>query len=240
MTINISQYTASIGTFSFEYKKNHKYKREISYKESSIFKGEFSYKNHSTFRLGISYKFLKTLFIFLFINYAVFNENGKGCKEVSENNRVLSLNLIKYSSRSELRCQYYHYSNISNFQSKYTYGNKGLKGIRICHWNKSNSSIQSKLPDIKNLISRERPHLFGISEANVKCNLDIDTIKISDYTLYLAPPSSNGMIRLIVYIHKSMVVKLRTDLMDNELSSLWFEAGLKNKNKILINQFYRE
>ena len=69
--------------------------------------------------------------------------------------------------------------------------------------------MQAKLPDIKNIISTERPHFFGISEANVKSGQDLDVLKIQDYNLYLAPPSSTGMIRLVVYVHKEMSVKLR-------------------------------
>ena len=119
-------------------------------------------------------------------------------------------------------------------------GNKNSQGLRLVHWNKENSSMSSKLNDIKQIISTHRPHCLGISEANIKTNQDIKLFSIDDYNIFLAPPSLSGIVRLAVYVHKDMVVKLRQDLMSPELSSVWLEAGLKNQKKILINQMYRE
>ena len=65
-------------------------------------------------------------------------------------------------------------------------------------------------------------------------------ITINDYNLYLGPKSPNGMVRLVVYVHKDVKYKLRQDLNTPEINSLWFEAGLPHQKKILINQVYRE
>ena len=171
MAIDISQFRASIGTFNLKYKWNIKTK--ISYKEKGL-----SYKYKSAFKLGVSYKFLMTLLIYFLISHEIMNRSEGIFNEVYKNyTKSSSLNFEKYLSRSEPKHQYYKYTIISNFQSKYMYGNRKLKGMRICHWNKSNSSIQAKLPEIKNLISKERPHFIGIYEANVKSNLDLDVIK---------------------------------------------------------------
>ena len=43
-----------------------------------------------------------------------------------------------------------------------------------------------------------------------------------------------------MYLHNSMVGKVRTDLMDDTFSSVWVEVGLPNKRKILICNAYRE
>ena len=115
-----------------------------------------------------------------------------------------------------------------------------MKGLRICHWNKANSAMLSKLSEIKNIISTHKPHCLGISEANININQDINIFNIADYRILLGPPSSNGIIRLVVYIHKDLNVKIRPDLMSHDLNSIWFEAGLRNQKKILINQTYRE
>ena len=71
-------------------------------------------------------------------------------------------------------------------------------------------------------------------------NDDISQIEIPDYSVHLCPASPNGMVRLVVYIHKDIIFKIRKDLMSNDLCSIWIEAGLKNKKKILINKFCRE
>ena len=111
----------------------------------------------------------------------------------------------------------------------------------MCHWNKSNSAMSTKMPEIKNLISIHRPHLLGISEVNFDTNIhDQSSISISDYMLYLGPKSSNGIIRLAVYIHKDVKVKLRKDLISPEFNALWFEANLPNQKRISVSQVYRE
>ena len=92
----------------------------------------------------------------------------------------------------------------------------------------------------KNIISVHRPHIFGVSEANFNSNQDISQISISDYSILLGPVSKNGLIRLLLYVHKDVVFKVRNDLTDQDLCSIWLEAGLKIKKKILINHFYRE
>ena len=48
------------------------------------------------------------------------------------------------------------------------------------------------------------------------------------------------MIRHFGYIPESINVQIRADLMDPNINSIWFEMGLRNKKKILINQVYRE
>ena len=134
----------------------------------------------------------------------------------------------------------YGYKIISNFQSRYKYGNKSAKGIRISHWNKSHSFMFSRMAEIKNIISEHKCHILGISEANFDPRHDISQISIKDYSTHLCPISKNGLVRLVIYIHKDVVFKVRNDLSNSELCSIWIEAGLKNKKKILVNNFYRE
>ena len=85
-----------------------------------------------------------------------------------------------------------------------------------------------------------KPHILGISEANFNSNQDISQTSLPDYSIHLCPVSENGLYRLIVYVHKDIVFKVRHDLADKDLCSVWLEAGLKNKKKILINNFYHE
>ena len=39
--------------------------------------------------------------------------------------------------------------------------------------------------------------------------------------------------RIVVYTHKSLVVKRRPDLKDNRIAAIWLEIGLPHKRKIL-------
>ena len=85
--------------------------------------------------------------------------------------------------------------------------------------------------------------MFGISEANFFKNHDYDDVKFKDYTLHLCPTLDNPNLeysRIVVYTHKSLVCKIRPDLMTNDFSSIWLEIGLPNKRKILVCQVYRE
>ena len=76
----------------------------------------------------------------------------------------------------------------SNFYARYTYGNRGNRGIKLSHWNAGNAHLENKTIDIENVISDHHPHLLGISEANLHKNHCIDNCKIADYDLIPARP----------------------------------------------------
>ena len=135
----------------------------------------------------------------------------------------------------------YRYSNISNFQCRYKYGNRNRsRGLRLCHWNKSSAKMSNRLSEIKNIISQHRPHMLGISEANISTSQDLSLFNIADYKIHVGPASVTGLIRIAVYVHKDIKVKLRPDLMSPNLSSIWFETSFKRSKKILVNKMYRE
>ena len=63
---------------------------------------------------------------------------------------------------------------------------------------------------------------------------DLQDVQISDYKLHTCPTLNNpalGYSRIVVYTHKSLVCKLRPDLMSNECSSIWMQV---------VCQTYRE
>ena len=43
-----------------------------------------------------------------------------------------------------------------------------------------------------------------------------------------------------MYTHNSLVVELRPDLMNSNISAIWLEVGLPRKRKILVCNTYRE
>ena len=135
------------------------------------------------------------------------------------------------------------FSMITNFQSRYLNGNRKSPGIKISAWNKDKGFLQNKMPEIKNIVSGLNPHILGISEANLHSNHDKKLVQIDDYTLHTCPTLENPDLstsRVVVYTHKSLIVKLRHDLMCNTYSSVWMEVGLPHHKKFLVGQTYRE
>ena len=135
------------------------------------------------------------------------------------------------------------YSMISNFQSKYSNGNRKSAGIKISHWNKGPGHLKTKIPEIKNIIQGLHPHIIGISEANLHEKHDRNLSQIEDYTLHTCPTLENPALktsRVVVYTHRSLIVKVRTDLMCDSYSSIWLEVGLPRHKKFLVGQTYRE
>ena len=131
----------------------------------------------------------------------------------------------------------------NNFLTRYTYGNKIQNGIRIVHWNKGSSFLENKMTEIEPNIQQHRPHIFGLSEANLFSQHGLNNVQLPDYTLHTCPTLSNNQLnvsRVVVYTHNSLVVKPRPDLMNNKISSIWLEVGLPRKRKILVCNTYRE
>ena len=135
------------------------------------------------------------------------------------------------------------FTMVTNFQARYTNGNRRSQGIKISHWNKGGGFLQNKMHEIKNIVSSLHPHIMGISEANLKNTHDQNLVQIEEYTLHTCPTISNPNLltsRVVVYTHKSLVVKLRPDLMADSYSSVWLEVGLPRCKKFIVGQTYRE
>ena len=87
------------------------------------------------------------------------------------------------------------------------------------------------------------PHILGLSEANLKHTHDQNQVQLDDYVLHTCPTLSNpayNTSRVVVYTHRSLVVKVRNDLMCDSYSSIWLEVGLPHHKKFLVGQTYRE
>ena len=262
MNIDIATYRASIGSFYFnknvQIKVGTKYKIPSNISRGSTYKSN-TYKYTTNFSTTAAYKFLIVCLFILLSGGGLcpssssvhsFHENiSRGpyqskiylYQTKKENINQYIYNTFIYSRSEQFKSDIkYSYSSISNFQARYKYGNKKKQGLRLCHWNKSNSSLLKKMPEIRNIVSQYRPHLLGISEANCHKNQDTSLFSIKDYKTFLGLPSNNGMIRILLYVHKDISVNVCPDLMSPDLSSIWVEAGFKHNKKILINNFYRK
>ena len=73
---------------------------------------------------------------------------------------------------------------VTNFQSRYGIGNRKVGGVKISHWNKGPGFLQTKMPEIRNLINSFHPHILGISEANFQQEHDPNLVQLEDYDLH--------------------------------------------------------
>ena len=127
----------------------------------------------------------------------------------------------------------------NNFLARYKFGNRGRKknGITIMHWNKGSSFLMNKKDDIETIIENYKPQVLGLSEANLRHEDNLDDVQLQDYNLHTCPTINNpihGVSRVVVYTHKSLIVKPRPDLMDPWISAVWLEVGLPGRHKFLI------
>ena len=97
-----------------------------------------------------------------------------------------------------------------------------------------------KMDDIKSLVVQHKLHIFGLAEANVMINHNMDDLQIPGYKLHLLASISNpalgGVARIAVYTSQSITVKRRPDLPGKRKSTYmisyrqWRLAGQLNNN----------
>ena len=91
-------------------------------------------------------------------------------------------------------------------------------------------SLFNKISDVKNLILQEKPHILGISEAEVrKNNHQLEKLTVPGYDLLLPKSwATHGKARLVVYIKKTLEYKQHGEL------EMYRESGSKMDSRILV------
>ena len=163
----------------------------------------------------------------------------------STSSRLVASPNIHESSNTLLNIPCLFDSRDRNFLAKIVNGNRGARGtgIKLAHWNKGPSYLHNKHLEVEAIIADHHPHVLGLSEANLKRDHDHGLVQHTDYHLHLPPTLSRpetDTARVVVYTHKSLIVKRRADLEDSRVSAIWLEVGLPQKKKILVCQGYRE
>ena len=128
----------------------------------------------------------------------------------------------------------------SNFLARYLYGNGYKKGLQNFHLNIR--SLKNKVHEIKNIIERDSPQVFGLSEVELtKENTDTSKLKIQGYDL-IFPKSWDiyGEARVVVYVKKTFKYERLHQLEDNSIQSIWIRGKQKYSKNILFCHFYRE
>ena len=232
MDINIQQYRARIGSF-------------LPFR-NSLSKSSYNESNKPTDNQSsnLTYSLVLAVFIFFFSLYFTNLQHSSYSKASStplvttspalmESDVILGIDILSH----------FLFTMVTNFQSRYTNGNRKGKGIKIGHWNKGGSFLINKMPDIKTIIGQHHPHILGISEANLLAVHNENLAAVQDYNLHVCPTRENPALRtsrIVVYTHKDIVAKLRPDLMCDRYSSIWLEVGLPKHKKFLVSQSYRE
>ena len=138
---------------------------------------------------------------------------------------------------------FFKHSDLSNFYSKYTNGNRKEHGLKIAHFNMGGGHLENKIDELENVIAGLHPHLIGVSETSFHKHHDAENVQIQGYKFITSNTLNNNNLqvsRISVFVHESVIWKLRTDLMSQEFSSIWLEVGLPRKRKILVCQLYRD
>ena len=132
---------------------------------------------------------------------------------------------------------------LGNFYARYLYGNGKLpKGVRVYHLNIR--SLQNKVGEIKKLVKEVNPHLFSLSECELRQdspNFNIENLKVPGYNLHL-PKSweAHGYARVVLYSKKTFDCPRMEDLEDDHLQTIWVKFGFKNSKAGYYCHGYRE
>ena len=93
-------------------------------------------------------------------------------------------------------------------------------------------------------VSRVKPAILGISEANLHQSVDLSLVQLPGYSLHTARTLTNPRIccsRVVVYLGEGVTAKVRDDLMSDEFSSIWLEVCIPgNSQKLLVSNAYRD
>ena len=217
--IEINLYRSRIGIFNlFKVKTNLKTKEARTRKSSKA-------------ALTIFQSLLLVVFLCSFSLYAL-SCYGRCRGHVNDQSRPTSTQpRILFHNRGK------HQTN--NFKAKIKHGNttRGIKNIRI-----NIRSLFNKTAEIKKLVKEEKPHILGISEAELrKAVHNLEKLKVPGYELLL-PKSweGSGRARLVVYVKKSIEYERVLDLELQNVQSIWIKAGFKNSSKVYFSHQYRE
>ena len=124
------------------------------------------------------------------------------------------------------------------------YGNRSNagQGLRLASWNPGSAYLHNRTNEIEALISTHKPHLLVISEARFYHKNNDMCVQIPHYDLIQSKTLENEDFmysRIHIYKHESITAKVRNDLMDSSVSSIWLSVGLKHQRKILVGGVYR-
>ena len=106
------------------------------------------------------------------------------------------------------------------------------------------SILENKVSEKKNVINELKPHLFSVSECELRKNspnFNIEKLKVPGYNIHF--PKSwdiHGYARVILYYKKTFECPRIYELEDEHLQSIWVKFGFKNSKAGYYCHTYRE
>lgn len=162
-----------------------------------------------------------------------------GSYKLNQGEEVCNLNSY-YNVRYNM-CNGLAYSLDWNKLMKITNGNKEHT-VTIGHWNGGSSQLGKsakgieKLEQIKQILGNNKIDILGISEANLKQDLDPSNYRIDGFDCV---KSGGDTARTITFIKSNLNYKVCTNLMNDGSAENWLEIG-SHRNKWQVGVYYRE
>ena len=231
--IDINLYRIRIGTFS---QKVRKMKFLNKYETTDEISNKAGLKTLLTVKL-----LLKIILVFFLLPPSTSSISGFSglLGRHSHTGTSLIPQDVKFEEQFFIRSR----KQTTNFMAKYKYGNREnvKKGIKNLHLNIR--SLGNKVFEVRNIIKEHSPHIFGLSECQLKkINgiYDEDKLKIPGYSI-LFPKSweLHGFARVLVYVKNSLEYEHIEQLEDNLVQSVWLKASFKGGKKIYFCHYYR-
>ena len=122
-------------------------------------------------------------------------------------------------------------------------GNFKESNLLMMHWNAGPAFLERKLHNIEAIVSDKKPHIIGISEANLRREVDKLEVNIEGYILEYLEALENDEVnlsRLCVYIRSDIKYKRLTNLENRTDAAIWLEIGMNKGRKLYCGQIYRE
>ena len=246
--IELDIYRQQIGYFNQYFRFRKKFiRKQTEYIPLKLFNGKK--EEYTPLKLTIVYCMMVLFVVQTFRTERLVSENMNSKYVFKIHSDIYKVKFLHFGV--EICFQNYENSRSScllfmlspNFYAKLTYGNKQAtkKGLKNLHLNIR--SIRNKIAEVRNIVEQKKPHIFGLSECELRKSKTFDEkqIKLPGYDI-LYPKSwlANGYARVLVYIKSSLEYEQLFDLETESVQSIWVKGGFKNTRKILFCHMYRE
>ena len=111
-----------------------------------------------------------------------------------------------------------------------------LKGLKLVSLNIA--SLLKHLDELRIFVEEEKPHIIGINETRLDNMINDSEIEIDGYEVMRWDRDRNGG-GVALYVHKSLDVTIRQDLMDCNVESVSVQIKVGHYRPFLVTSLYR-
>ena len=122
-------------------------------------------------------------------------------------------------------------------------GNIEHKNLKVMQWNLGNRNWENKQTDVQALVNEFSPDICFITEANMNNDIQEHFKVIQGYNMIFPLTRDNPELlysRIIGLVKQDINVKVLTDHMSQDISSIWLKLIKKGPKKSIIGGTYRE